>query len=174
MRPYRIQSNGTGTGGYLQICSSMCCELTLLPCIEGKSLLSSVDDAGRFGRGKARAGARPGRTNTVIMRGCESPGPAVPIVATIVQAEQTPGRETDVSDDASRQMQVMMEEAMAAGSEQDGWSPWAKLGLLLACMSRALIRATSALQDRALSLVPADHKHQTLLRGRLSAQGEAC
>ncbi|WFN89373.1 hypothetical protein [Agrobacterium pusense] len=53
----------------------------------------------------------------------------MPIVATIVQAEQTAGRETDVSDDASRQMQVTMEEAMAAGNEEDGWSPWAKVGL---------------------------------------------
>jgi len=76
----------------------------------------------------------------------------VPIVAIMVEAERTAGRETCVSDDASRHMQVMMEEAMAAGNEEDGWPPWAKLGLLLACMSRALIRATSSLQDRAVSL----------------------
>ncbi|WP_280171316.1 hypothetical protein [Agrobacterium pusense] len=57
-------------------------------------------------------------------------------------------------DDASRHMPVVMEEAVAAGSKEDGWSPWAKLGLLLACMSRALIRTTSALGDRALLLSP--------------------
>lgn len=44
----------------------------------------------------------------------------MPIVAIMVEAERTAGRETCVSDDASRQMQVVIKEAVAAGSKEDG------------------------------------------------------
>lgn len=93
------------------------------------------------------------RQNTGSGEGREGPRLAVLIVATIVQAEQTAGRETDVSDDASRQMQVMMEETVAASSEEDGWSPLAKVGLLLALHEPGFDPPTSALPDWAVSLM---------------------
>ncbi|KWT86884.1 hypothetical protein ASB65_23350 [Agrobacterium tumefaciens str. B6] len=52
--------------------------------------------------------------------------------ATTADAEQTAGRETGLSADAWQQMLVMMEEAVCAGIEEDGWSPLAKVGLWLA------------------------------------------
>ncbi len=51
---------------------------------------------------------------------------------TTADAEQTAGRETDLSADAWQQMLVMMEEAVCAGIEEDGRSPLAKVGLWLA------------------------------------------
>jgi len=51
---------------------------------------------------------------------------------TAAEATQTAGRETGLSVDAWQQMLVMMEEAVCASIEEDGWSPLAKVGLWLA------------------------------------------
>lgn len=51
---------------------------------------------------------------------------------TTADAEQTAGRETDLFAHAWQQMLVMMEEAVCASIEEDGWSPLAKVGLWLA------------------------------------------
>lgn len=51
---------------------------------------------------------------------------------TAAEATQTAGRETGLSADAWQQMLVMIEEAVCASIEEDGWSPLAKVGLWLA------------------------------------------
>ncbi|MFS8125474.1 OST-HTH/LOTUS domain-containing protein [Rhizobium sp. BR 250] len=53
-------------------------------------------------------------------------------VGTAAEATQTAGRETGLSADTWQQMLVMMEEAVCASIEEDGWSPLAKVGLWLA------------------------------------------
>ncbi|WP_223569185.1 NYN domain-containing protein [Agrobacterium tumefaciens] len=52
--------------------------------------------------------------------------------ATTADATQTAGRQTDLSAHVAQQMLAMMEEAMSASIEEDGWSPLAKVGLWLA------------------------------------------
>lgn len=52
--------------------------------------------------------------------------------ATTADAERTAGRETDLSAHVAQQMLAMMEEAVSASIEEDGWSPLAKVGLWLA------------------------------------------
>lgn len=52
--------------------------------------------------------------------------------ATTADAERTAGRETDLSAHVWRQMLAMIEEAVSASIEEDGWSPLAKVGLWLA------------------------------------------
>ncbi|WP_129566953.1 NYN domain-containing protein [Agrobacterium sp. CFBP2214] len=52
--------------------------------------------------------------------------------ATTADATQTAGRETDLSAHVEQQMLAMIEEAVSASREEDGWSPLAKVGLWLA------------------------------------------
>ncbi|WP_233284814.1 NYN domain-containing protein [Agrobacterium tumefaciens] len=52
--------------------------------------------------------------------------------ATTAETTQTAGRQTDLSAHAWRQMPAMIEEAVSASIEEDGWSPLAKVGLWLA------------------------------------------
>ncbi|MGV2069097.1 NYN domain-containing protein, partial [Agrobacterium sp. 22-226-1] len=52
--------------------------------------------------------------------------------ATTADATQTAGRQTDLSAHVARQMLAMIEEAVSASIEEDGWSPLAKVGLWLA------------------------------------------
>ena len=52
--------------------------------------------------------------------------------ATTADATQTAGRQTDLSAHVWQQMLAMMEEAVSASREEDGWSPLAKVGLWLA------------------------------------------
>lgn len=52
--------------------------------------------------------------------------------ATTTDTTQTAGRETDLSAHVEQQMLAMIEEAVSASIEEDGWSPLAKVGLWLA------------------------------------------
>lgn len=52
--------------------------------------------------------------------------------ATTAETTQAAGRQTDLSAHVAQQMLAMMEEAVSASIEQDGWSPLAKVGLWLA------------------------------------------
>ncbi|MFB4373505.1 NYN domain-containing protein [Agrobacterium sp. CR_3] len=52
--------------------------------------------------------------------------------ATTADAERTAGRQTDLSAHVAQQMLAMIEEAVSASREEDGWSPLAKVGLWLA------------------------------------------
>lgn len=59
------------------------------------------------------------------------PGPFSP-GGYVMDREHTAGAATDLSAYASRQMLAVMEEAVSASTEEDGWSPLAKVGLWLA------------------------------------------
>ena len=52
--------------------------------------------------------------------------------ATTAETTQAAGRQTDLSAHVAQQMLAMIEEAVSASIEQDGWSPLAKVGLWLA------------------------------------------
>ncbi|WP_233284752.1 NYN domain-containing protein [Agrobacterium tumefaciens] len=58
--------------------------------------------------------------------------------ATTAETTQAAGRQTDLSAHVAQQMLAMMEEAVSASIEQDGWSPLAKVGLWLPPNRRGL------------------------------------
>jgi len=60
VRPYRIQSSGTVTAGYLQICTGTCRELIFATLSRRQESVGQRDACGQVWKGEGKSGSQAG------------------------------------------------------------------------------------------------------------------